>query len=155
MRQPRGFGTSTLGLPLELGARVVRLRDPEFRSMRIVTGSLQHMRRFLPLRLFLCALGELLGFAGRLLRLVARLGGDGLVGRALRKRRRQREEKGSGRLRMRAQLVDLRLQRLHAGERPRDVGVAALELFGERQQQFQLRFPGSDRSLTGGSLERD
>src|SRR5207245_5073664 len=47
------------------------------------------------------------------------------------------EEGGSGR-RVRAQLLDLRLQLFHAAERQRDVGVAALELFGERQQRFHV-----------------
>ena len=110
--------------------------------MQVVARLLQRALRLQPLLLFPCTLDELLGRAHSRLDLVARVDRVALVGCALRKRGGQRVEEGAGCGRVRAQLLDLRLQPLDARERLRDVGVAALELFGERQQRFH-EMPGT------------
>jgi len=138
-RQSLGLGPSRRTLPIQLGARSARLRDPELRCVEIVASSLERALRLEPLLLFLCTLDELLGLAGRPRCLVERSDRGALVRRALRERRRQGDEEGCSGGRVGTQLVDLRLQRFHARQRLRDVGVAALELFGERQQRFQRR----------------
>jgi hypothetical protein len=102
--------------------------------VQVVAGLLECALGLEPLVLFLRTLNELVGRANRLLRVIARDDRVAFVGCALRKRGGQRVEEGGGCTCVRAQLVDLRLQPFHARQRLRDVGVAALELFGERQQ---------------------
>ena len=104
--------------------------------MQVVARLLECALRFQALVLFPCMLDELLGRTDRLRGLVARADRGAFVGCALGKGSGQRVEERAGGGRVRAQLLDLRLQPFDAQERLRDVGVAALELFGERKQRF-------------------
>src|ERR1700730_7113162 len=122
--------------------RLARLRSPERRCVQVVARLLECSLRFQSLIFFLCTLGGLLGFADRPLGSISHADRVAFVGCALRKRGRQRIKEGCRRGCVRAELLDLYLQQLDAGERLRDVGVAALELFCERQQRFH-EMPGT------------
>jgi hypothetical protein len=125
------FDAASRDVAIELGTRLARLRNPELSCMQIAARLLECSLRLQPLILFLCALDDLLGFAGCPLRSVMCVDRVAFVGCALCNRSGQRCKEGRRCSRVRAYVLDLYLQQLHAGERLRDIGVAALELFCE------------------------
>ena len=98
---------------------------------------LQRALRGKPLVVLACALKCRLGVAcsGVGLELLGRSGA--LVHVELCESRRQRREKRHCRGSVHPHLLDLALEPLDLEQRLRDIGVAALELFGEGQKRFQ------------------